>query len=146
MGTTARRLVRQTTAQERQSATQARTASAPIVRPTQTAPQGRCAATDSVQSRAIHLLLHLLHLPQPQQLQNQQPLTHPVLRSAAQTMIVRTEHAKTENVFHTQPPKTQTQLLMVVTQLQPASLRAAQMTTVKRVSSVRTVNARSLAR
>jgi hypothetical protein len=118
--TTARRLVRQTTAQERQSATQARTASAPTVRPTQTAPQGRCAATDSVQSRAIHLhlLLHLLHLPQPQQLQNQQPLTHPVLRSAAQTMIVRTEDAKTENVFHTQPPKTQTQLLMVVTQLQ----------------------------
>merc|ERR1712212_712167 len=104
MGTTARRLVRQTTAQERQSATQARTASAPTVRPTQTAPQGRCAATDSVQSHAIHLLLHLLHLPQPQQLQNQQPLTHPVLRSAAQTMIV------------------------------------------KRVSSARTVNARSLAR
>merc|ERR1719370_94796 len=119
VATTARRLVRQTTAQERQSATQARTANAPTVRPTRTAPQGRSAVTDSVQSRAMGAPLRQLRLRQlQQQLQNQPPLTHLVLRSAAQTMIVRTEHAKTENVFHTQPPKTQTQLLMVVTQLQ----------------------------
>ena len=76
-----------TTAQETQSATQARTASAPTVRPTRTAPQGRCAATDSVQSHAM--ATPQLRNQHPQQLQNQQPLTHPVLQSAAQTMIVR---------------------------------------------------------
>merc|ERR1711934_1084987 len=80
------------------------------------------------------------------QLQNQQPLTPHVLLSAAPTMTVRTGHAKTENVFPTQPPQAQLQpLLQPQLQLQLASLSAAQTTTAQRVSSARTENARSLA-
>merc|ERR1712037_713599 len=104
---------------------------------------GRSAATDSVQSRAMVTPHQLLQLRL--RLQNQQPLTPPVLPSAAPTMTVRTGHAKTENVFPTQPPQAQLQLLQTQLQLQLASLSAAQTTTAQRVSSARTENARSLA-
>merc|ERR1712037_233445 len=78
------------------SATRARTASAPTARPTRTAPRERSAAIDSVQSRLMVTPLQLLQLRL--QLQNQQPLTPPVLPSAAPTMTVqRVSSARTEN-------------------------------------------------
>merc|ERR1711894_723256 len=82
--TTVRRHVPQTTARETQSATRARTASAPTVRQMPTVLQERTAATDSVQSPVMTNPLQLLQL----RLRPRAP-THLVLQSAAQTTTVR---------------------------------------------------------
>ena len=62
--TTARRLVKQTTAQETQIVTQAQTANAPTARRRRTVLWARGAVTDSVQSRAMATQLRTQQLHQ----------------------------------------------------------------------------------